>query len=55
MTRRVLMLGAGSAGLELATTLSESPAGQVEVTLIDENDSFVLGREPPCRWFGRTA
>ena len=40
---RVVILGAGFAGLELATRLSESLQGSVEVTLIDQNDSFSFG------------
>jgi NADH dehydrogenase FAD-containing subunit len=43
MTSRVLALGAGFGGLELATMLSESLADQVEVTLIDKDDCFVFG------------
>ncbi len=43
MTSRVLVLGAGFGGLELATTLSESLAEQVEVTLIDKDDCFAFG------------
>jgi sulfide:quinone oxidoreductase len=39
----VLILGAGFAGLELATCLSESLADVVEVTLLDQNDSFYFG------------
>ncbi len=43
MKQDVLILGAGFAGLELATRLSESLSDSVEVTLIDQNDSFVFG------------
>jgi sulfide:quinone oxidoreductase len=39
----VVILGAGFAGLELATQLSESLPGEVGVTLIDQNDSFSFG------------
>ena len=55
MKRHVLILGAGFAGLELATRLSETIADSVDVTLLDRNDSFhfgyakldvMLGREP---------
>lgn len=42
---RVLILGAGFAGLELSTLLSESLADEVEVTLVDQSDSFVFGFE----------
>jgi sulfide:quinone oxidoreductase len=39
----VIILGAGFAGLELATCLSESLADEVRVTLIDRNDAFSFG------------
>lgn len=42
MKKRVLILGAGFGGLELATRLSDL-ADAVEVTLIDRNDSFYFG------------
>jgi sulfide:quinone oxidoreductase len=41
--KHVVILGAGFAGLELATRLSESLAGEVRTTLIDQNDSFTFG------------
>jgi sulfide:quinone oxidoreductase len=41
--KHVLILGAGFAGLELATRLSESLADAVHVTLVDRNDSFYFG------------
>ena len=43
MTRQVVILGAGFGGLELSTLLCERLAGDVEVTLIDQNDAFTLG------------
>jgi len=43
MATRILVLGAGFAGLELCTTLSESVADEVEVTLLDSADAFVFG------------
>ena len=43
MKRHVLILGAGFAGLELATRLSETVADAVRVTLLDRNDSFHFG------------
>ena len=43
MKKHVLILGAGFAGLELATRLSESLADEVRVTLLDQNDSFSFG------------
>jgi sulfide:quinone oxidoreductase len=41
--KHVLILGAGFAGLELATRLSETLQDAVQVTLVDRNDSFVFG------------
>lgn len=38
-----MILGAGFAGLELATRLSDSLADEVRVTLLDQNDSFSFG------------
>jgi hypothetical protein len=38
-----VILGAGFAGLELATRLSETLADQAHTTLIDQNDSFSFG------------
>jgi sulfide:quinone oxidoreductase len=43
MRKRVLILGAGFGGLELATRLSETIADAVRVTLIDCSDSFYFG------------
>ncbi|MFZ0973391.1 MAG: FAD-dependent oxidoreductase [Solirubrobacteraceae bacterium] len=43
MKRRVLILGAGFGGLELATRLSETASDAVDVTLLDRNDSFFFG------------
>jgi sulfide:quinone oxidoreductase len=43
MKRRVLILGAGFGGLELATRLSETASDVVDVTLLDRNDSFFFG------------
>jgi sulfide:quinone oxidoreductase len=40
---RVLILGAGFGGLELATSLSDALGDEVAVTLIDKSDSFVFG------------
>jgi sulfide:quinone oxidoreductase len=41
--KHVVILGAGFAGLELSTRLSESLADEVRVTLIDRSDSFYFG------------
>ena len=51
--KHVVILGAGLAGLELATRLSESFADQVRVTLIDRNDSFSFGFSKLDILFGR--
>jgi sulfide:quinone oxidoreductase len=40
---RILILGAGFGGLELATGLSEALGDGAEVTLIDRDDAFVFG------------
>jgi sulfide:quinone oxidoreductase len=50
---RVLILGAGFGGLELASRLSEEVADQVEVTLIDQSDHFVFGYSKLDVMFGR--
>jgi sulfide:quinone oxidoreductase len=50
---RVVILGAGFAGLELATRLSETLAREVSVTLIDQNDSFSFGFSKLDIAFGR--
>jgi sulfide:quinone oxidoreductase len=54
MKTRVLILGAGFGGLELATTLSESLGDQTDVTVIDKSDSFVFGYAKLDVMFGRT-
>jgi sulfide:quinone oxidoreductase len=51
---RVLILGAGFGGLELAATLSEELGGEVEVTLIDRADGFVFGFAKLDVLFGRS-
>jgi len=53
MATRVLILGAGFGGLELATTLSEELSDQVDVTLIDKGDAFVFGYSKLDVLFGR--
>jgi sulfide:quinone oxidoreductase len=40
---RILILGAGFGGLELATTLSERLGEDAEVTVIDKGEGFVFG------------
>jgi sulfide:quinone oxidoreductase len=51
----VVILGAGFAGLELATRLSESLVGDVRTTLIDQNESFTFGFSKLDVLFGRKA
>ena len=54
MAQRILILGAGFGGLELATTLSDALGDAIEVTLIDKNDAFVFGYSKLDVMFGRT-
>jgi sulfide:quinone oxidoreductase len=55
MKTRVVVLGAGFGGLELATRLSEALGDTVDVTLIDQNDAFVFGYSKLDVMFGRKA
>ena len=55
MPKHVVILGAGFAGLELATRLSESLADEVRVTLLDRNDSFSFGFSKLDVMLGRRA
>jgi sulfide:quinone oxidoreductase len=50
---RVLILGAGFGGLELATRLSEEVPDRVDITLIDQSDHFVFGYSKLDVMFGR--
>lgn len=43
MKLSVVVLGAGFGGLELSTILSEQLGNNLDLTLIDKNDSFVFG------------
>jgi sulfide:quinone oxidoreductase len=43
MKKRILVLGAGFAGLELSTMLSEAFGEDIDVTLIDKGDAFTFG------------
>jgi sulfide:quinone oxidoreductase len=54
MKARVVILGAGFAGLELSTLLSETLGDAVEVTLIDKSDAFIFGFSKLDVMFGRT-
>jgi sulfide:quinone oxidoreductase len=53
MKTRVLVLGAGFGGLELSTLLSEAFGDEIDVTLIDKSDHFVLGYSKLDVMFGR--
>src|SRR3954467_12943980 len=54
MKTRVVILGAGFGGLELATALSEELGDGIAVTLIDKNDAFQFGYSKLDVMFGRT-
>ena len=51
--RTVLILGAGFAGLELATVLSNEVPDEVDVTIVDSSDAFVFGFSKLDLMFGR--
>ncbi len=53
MASRILVLGAGFGGLELATILSEELGDEADVTLIDKGDAFVFGYSKLDVMFGR--
>ena len=53
MGSRILVLGAGFGGLELATILSERLGEDAGVTLIDQGDVFVFGYSKLDVMFGR--
>ena len=53
MRGRVVILGAGFGGLELATMLSDALGDDVDVALIDKNDAFVFGYSKLDVMFGR--
>src|SRR5579862_2040847 len=53
MPTRILILGAGFGGLELASRLSDELADRVAVTLIDRDDSFIFGFSKLDVMFGR--
>jgi sulfide:quinone oxidoreductase len=52
--RRVVILGAGFGGLELATMLSEAAGDEIDVALIDKGDAFVFGYSKLDVMVGRT-
>jgi len=53
MKPRVLVLGAGFAGLELATSLSEAHGDGVDVTVLDKSDAFIFGYAKLDVMFGK--
>jgi sulfide:quinone oxidoreductase len=53
MKKRVVVLGAGFGGLELSTLLSESMGDDLDLKLIDKNDSFAFGFSKLDIMFGR--
>ena len=53
--KRVVILGAGFAGLELTTRLSDEFGEQVEVVVIDKSDAFVFGFSKLDVMFGRAS
>jgi sulfide:quinone oxidoreductase len=54
VVERVVILGAGFGGLELATALSGALGDKVDVALIDKSDAFVFGYSKLDVMFGRT-
>jgi sulfide:quinone oxidoreductase len=52
---RVVVLGAGFGGLELSTLLSEALGEQLDLTLIDKNETFFFGFSKLDVMFGRKA
>jgi sulfide:quinone oxidoreductase len=55
MDSRIVVLGAGFGGLELATILSDALGGEAGVTLIDRAEAFVLGYSKLDVMFWRAA
>src|SRR5882724_495988 len=53
MKLRVVVLGAGFGGLELSSMLSETIGDNLDLTLIDQNDSFYFGFSKLDIMFGR--
>ena len=53
MKLRVVVLGAGFGGLEVAALLSEAIGDRLDLTLIDRNDSFFFGYSKLDVMFGR--
>ncbi len=55
MKLKVLVLGAGFGGFELVSILSEKIGDDLDLTLIDKNDSFYFGYSKLDVMFGRQA
>jgi sulfide:quinone oxidoreductase len=55
MASRIVVLGAGFGGLELASLLSEALGADAGVTLIDKGDSFMFGYSKLELLFGRAS
>ena len=53
MTTRLVVLGAGFGGLEIATLVSEACADSIEIVLIDQSPDFVFGFSKLDVMFGR--
>lgn len=53
MAQRVVVLGAGFGGLEIATILAAEGGGEIEVTLIDKGEGFAFGFSKLELMFGR--
>jgi sulfide:quinone oxidoreductase len=51
--KSVVILGAGFAGLELATMLSDEVSDEVDITIVDSSDAFVFGFSKLDLMFGR--
>ena len=52
---RIVILGAGFGGLELAARLSDAIGGELDCTLIDQGDAFVFGYAKLDLLFGKTS
>ena len=55
MKRKFVVLGAGFGGLELSSMLSEALGDNLDLTLIDKNDSFFFGFSKLDVMFGKIA
>src|SRR5262249_41238174 len=55
MATRIVVLGAGFGGLEVASVLSEVLGDDAEVTLIEKGEAFVLGYSKLEVLFGRAS